>query len=230
MVNGKIGKQLIKIATYNIHHCADGIDNVASVIRNMDADIVGLQEADRCNERSDRLDQPAMLAERSGMGYYGFSRAIDYRGGEYGDVILSKYPIVLFETVPLRAPGFEGRCVGHAVIDVNGVMVDHFNTHLSYENKNVRADQFRSLKKMLKISRRFILTGDFNVDDLNEFDVIDAKVRINRKDRPFITYPSSNWSIDNILMSDGFEEVNARTVVKSYSDHYALLAEAYMNI
>ena len=215
----------MKIATYNIHHCADGIDNVASVIRDMNADIVGLQEADSCNGRSNGLDQPALLAERTGMKYYRFARSIDFRGGGYGNVILSRYPIISYETIPLESLKYEKRSVGHAVIDVNGTLIDHFNTHLSYEAKEPRDIQFKAIAQMLKkAGRYYILTGDFNTDDMREFEVLCANIAINREDRRFISFPGYHSAIDNILLSGGFSEVSAEMITRSYSDHYALSA------
>lgn len=218
-------KNAFRIATYNIEHAAAGEKNVAAVLRELNAGVVGIQEVDLCNSRSGGRDQPALLADLSGMPYYRFAPAIDFRGGAYGTLILSRYPVASFEVVPLDAEGYEGRSVGHAVLDIEGTRVDFFNTHLSYENSGVRARQFGALAELLKPCRRFILTGDFNVEDLDEYAVLGAAVAINRKERVIGSFIANDAPIDNVLLSAGFAEIAAGRLPAVASDHYPVWAE-----
>ena len=223
-------KKTIRIATYNIQHAMTGEATIAAVLRGLDADVAGVQEVDFCNTRSGGRDQPALLAGLSGMPYYRYTNAVDFRGGGYGTLILSKHPILTYETIPLPSGNFEPRAVGHAVLDMDGTRVDFFNTHLSYEDGAPRAEQFKTLAALLRPCRRYILTGDFNVDDLGEFAPVGAALVVNRKERVIGSFIESDAPIDNILFSAGFAEVEAGRVEQAGSDHYPVFATVTMDV
>lgn len=215
----------MKIASYNIQHAAKGIDAVAEILKQVDADIVGIQEVDYLNTRSGGADQPKLIAEAAGYPYYRFTRAIDYRGGQYGTMIMSKYPIVSFTVKGLASGTEESRSIGHAVLDVDGTEVHFFNTHLSYESLSLRTGQFEAISKMLSDCRHYVLTADFNTQDFSEFGVLAAPLMINRKGSRHVTFPGGSSAIDNIILSDCFTEISAGTIVSDASDHYILFAE-----
>lgn len=221
----------IRIGSYNIKHAADAklnLKTIAKVITDNNLDIVGIQEVDLRTRRSNGIDQPRMLAEYADMPYYVFVRGIDYQGGQYGTLILSKYPIVSSEVIPLESWDKEGRALGHAVIDLGGFQFDFFNTHLSYEDKALRTEQFFEVSEKTDLCKNFILTGDFNTSDFTEFTVIGANL-INNAARWYPTFPGGNSAIDNIVYTDCFKEISSGTVTQSYSDHYMLWAEFEIN-
>ena len=215
----------LRIATYNIKHAAEGETSIAEVIKAMGADIVGVQEVDYLNTRSGGRNQPKLIADAAGMPYYKFTRAIDYKGGQYGTLILSKYPITEYETVQLYSGGNEGRAVGHAVIDVNGIRLDFFNTHLSYEATDVRLTQLEKIGELTSGCRRFIVTADFNSAAFAEFEPVGATYMVNFFGRELVTFPSKGSAIDNILLSDGIEPGDCGTVTESFSDHRPLWSD-----
>ena len=221
----------IKIGSYNIKHAADAklnLKTIAKVITENDLDIVGIQEVDLRTRRSNGIDQPRMLADAANMPYYVFVRGIDYQGGQYGTLILSKYPIISSEVIPLESWDKEGRALGHAVIDIEGFKFDFFNTHLSYEDKTLRGLQFAEVAEKTKACESFILTGDFNTADFTEFTVVGGNL-INNAARWYPTFPGGNSAIDNIVFTDRFKEITSGTVTQSYSDHYMLWAEFEIN-
>jgi endonuclease/exonuclease/phosphatase family metal-dependent hydrolase len=87
----------LKVMAYNIHHCR-GMDDVvdaariAGVIAAVDPDVVSLQEVDVGVRRSGQVDQVAEIARLTGL-HGEFGKARDYDGGEYGQAILSRWPI-----------------------------------------------------------------------------------------------------------------------------------------
>ncbi len=217
----------LRIGSYNIKHAADAnlnLNTIAKVIKDAKLDIVGVQEVDYRTKRSNYIDQPRALAEAAEMPYYVFVHAIDYQGGEYGTLVLSKYPIISSEVIPLESWDKEARALGHAVIDVNGRQIDFFNTHLSFEDKSLRGLQFFEISEKTDACKDFILTGDFNTADFSEFRVLGGNL-INNDVRKYPTFPGGNSAIDNIVYSDCFKETKSGTVIKSYSDHYMLWAE-----
>ena len=52
----------IVLATFNIKHGAEGLENVAAAIRDVSPDIIGLQEVDVFGERSGYVDEVQELA------------------------------------------------------------------------------------------------------------------------------------------------------------------------
>ena len=87
----------LRVLTYNIHH-GEGVDGrldlarIARVISAAEPDIVALQEVDRLVQRTDSCDQPAELARLTKM-HVAFGPNIDLQGGQYGNAVLSRFPI-----------------------------------------------------------------------------------------------------------------------------------------
>ena len=195
------------------------------MIKNARLDICGIQEVDLGTSRVNGADQPALLAAAAGMEYYRFTRSIDYRGGEYGTLILSHYPIEEFTATKLYSGEKEGRAVGHAVINVNGRRIDFFNTHLSYESRELRRVQFGELRGMLDDCGTYILTADFNTEDFGEFDALGYGALVNNRANRLVTFPGASTAIDNIVVSADIKPGACGTVRESHSDHYMLWSE-----
>ncbi|MFO7906871.1 MAG: endonuclease/exonuclease/phosphatase family protein, partial [Pirellulaceae bacterium] len=70
------------------------------VINAVNPDVVALQEVDAGTQRTDRVDQPAVLARLSNM-HVVFGGNIRYQGGDYGNAVLSRFPILRHENHPL---------------------------------------------------------------------------------------------------------------------------------
>lgn len=217
----------LRVASFNIKYGANAeldLGKIADIIKENDLDIVGIQEVDYKTTRSNGVDQPAVIAEKAGMNFYQFYRCIDYRGGQYGTLILSKHPIEQIRIYPLESGNKEARTLGYAKINVGGTAVDFFNTHLSYESKELRAQQIEQIRQIVSACDSFILTGDLNTSDFSEFDSLGGTL-ISRADRAFATFPSSNTAIDNIIFSERYTEKSAGMYETSYSDHNLLWAE-----
>lgn len=215
----------LRIGSYNIQHGAlasGDLTLIGDVIKNARLDICGIQEVDLGTARVNGADQPALLAAAAGMEYYRFTRSIDYRGGEYGTLILSHYPIEEFTATKLYSGEKEGRAVGHAVINVNGRRIDFFNTHLSYESRELRRVQFGELRGMLDNCGTYILTADFNTEDFGEFDALGYGALVNNRANRLVTFPGASTAIDNIVVSADIKPGACGTVRESHSDHYML--------
>lgn len=219
----------LRVASYNIKNGA-GVNHEMSLLadhfKDLDLDIVGLQEVDIGTSRAKKLDTLKLLAEAAGYPYYAFTKAINTGGGEYGTAILSRYPIVHHESVLLEtASGYEQRAYGHAVIEINGANVHFFNTHLSYEKTEIRTPQMAQLAAATASCRGYILTADFNTANLSEFKVFGDAVITN--EGKYATYPSSSSAIDNIILESGWEIVDSGMLPSDKSDHNLLWAEIH---
>ncbi len=167
-------KNRITLLTYNIRHGAPynsdviNLNNIAAVIKQSKAEVIALQEVDVNTTRSsnieDQIDQAKKLAELLDMEYY-FSKSIDYKGGEYGNAILSKYPLTnkrRFE-LPMPVPQ-EQRSVALATVTLpNGKTFEFGATHFDVAAN--RMDQAQFLNEMSRtLNKPLFIGGDYNAD------------------------------------------------------------------
>lgn len=164
----------IRIATYNIHKCIGldrrvSVDRIGRVLRELDADVVALQEVVIERERSRRRkhsDQAELLGEITGLQSI-VGAAIDRPGHVYGNVVLSRLPIVGFENFDISASRREPRACIRVDIALDGGQVIHvYNTHFGTSHPE-RVEQSKLLVEsgILEGSHpehAQVLAGDFN--------------------------------------------------------------------
>ncbi|WP_192350107.1 endonuclease/exonuclease/phosphatase family protein [Algoriphagus sp. Y33] len=232
----------IKVLSYNIHHSNPpsrpdliDLDAIAKVIKESEAEVVGLQEVDVFTSRSGSdLHMAKELAELVGMPYFYFSKGIDYQGGEYGTAILSKYPLSDTKTVLLPAEeGTEQRTISLATVTLEeGVRFQFANTHLDFSSAT------NSLSQAEKIGEYFseetspiILVGDFNsTPDSAPIRLLDGSFTRTCKNDCAPTIPVINpkKTIDFIMYrgAEDFAVKSHRVIQETYaSDHLPVLAE-----
>jgi endonuclease/exonuclease/phosphatase family metal-dependent hydrolase len=92
-----MGHSVVRVATYNIHKCR-GMDRrvrpdrIVSVLREVDADIVALQEVVSIEGAKPEDDQARFVAEELGY-HFAFGENRRHNGGRYGNVLLTRFPI-----------------------------------------------------------------------------------------------------------------------------------------
>jgi endonuclease/exonuclease/phosphatase family metal-dependent hydrolase len=160
----------LRVLTYNIHHGegTDGkldLDRIAAIIRNARPDIVALQECDENTARTGQVDQPQVLADKTGM-HMAFGANIAFQGGRYGNAVLSRFPIARSQNhlLPSLKDG-EQRGALEIELDCEGRKLILIATHL-----DSRRDDQERLQSAEFINRRFtgeehppaILAGDLN--------------------------------------------------------------------
>lgn len=161
-------KKKLTLMTYNIHHGAPAdpdvinLENIANVIRKSGAEIIALQEVDVKTDRSHKIDQAKALAELLDMNYY-FSKSIDYKNGDYGNLILSKYPLSNKRSLelPMTVPG-EKRSLAIATVELpNGKTIEFGSTHFDLQDS--RIDQAKFLNQLsLESKKPMFIGGDYN--------------------------------------------------------------------
>ena len=223
------GKLKLKIASYNI---AGGSYNkdlsaIAQDIIDCDADIVGIQEVDMFANRSGNIDMLGIIAEKAGFEHKLFVRAIDIKGGEYGTSIISKYPIVESEIIPLKSyeggpRKIEDRSVGKTVIDVLGHKVNFLNTHLSFEFDEAIIYHFDQVAELLAPIDSYIITADYNTNNFSLFDRFHGHRLANNSEKELLSFPSGG--IDNIVMTEDWEYSDVAIGPEGHSDHRMLYA------
>lgn len=136
---------------------------IAQQIEALEADVVLLQEVDRHRAATGYVDQPEALATQLGM-VSAFGANVRNGSQEYGVAILSRYPIVSAQNSPLpNARGRQPRGLLHAVLDVDGVEVSVFNTHLDFHADNLKGVQMgRAAQIIAEDTRPGLVGGDLN--------------------------------------------------------------------
>ena len=163
-----------RLMTYNVHRCV-GVDRkldvsrIAAVIAEHEPDIVCLQELDVGRARTGFVDQARAIADQLAMSYH-FHPAMRVEAELYGDAILTHLPERLIRSGPLPTvrgvPGLEPRGALWVAIEIDGVTLNVFNTHLGLVPREQR------LQTAALVGENWLghpdcvgptlLTGDFN--------------------------------------------------------------------
>jgi len=159
-----------RVMTYNIHH-GEGLDGkvdlerIARLIQREGADIVALQEVDKGVARTARRDLPGELARLTGFTAV-FSNNVHFQGGEYGNAILSRFPVKRWHNLHyqmLRTN--EQRGLLQAELDVHGHPLVFMTTHIDYRADDserwLNVDEIKSAASA-QAPNPVIVCGDFN--------------------------------------------------------------------
>ncbi|MCP5145453.1 MAG: endonuclease/exonuclease/phosphatase family protein [Gammaproteobacteria bacterium] len=244
------GKLELRVMTYNVHACI-GMDGrcssarIAQLIGHWRTDIVALQELDRGRPRTGGADQVREIADRLGM-YHCFLPTMEADGGEYGDAILSRWPLAVERTG--RLPVHRAREPRGAIwvsIDIRGLPVQVITTHLGL-SKVERRLQIDELLGALWLSAAqaagpVIFMGDLNATPRSQV-WRNAAARLNDVQcalpgwRPRNTWVSSHPALrlDHIFVSEDFTvESLCRPAGVDYqhaSDHLPLVADLSIDL
>ena len=227
--------------SFNTQHCLNYKERVidfsimAETIKSCGADIVGLNEMRDKGEAEYYTAQTEELSRLTGLEHFFFAKAIDVKGNNpYGNGILSRYPIISAETIPVPSPKpeereasgyYESRCLLKARLECGlTVLVIHFGLNPDEQRLAVKA-VLENLE-----SEKCILMGDFNVTPDNE---VLAPIRARMNDaaeafrEPLLSFPSDEpkIKIDYIFLSHDIDLLEADIPAIVASDHRPHTAE-----
>lgn len=157
----------IRIATYNIHRCR-GMDRrtmpsrVTEVIRELNADVVALQEVIGAGPNG--AGQAEEIGAALGMGWV-MTSVRHLRNHLFGNVILSRFPIVHHSQYDLSWRTCEARACQRADLDVGGGDALHiYNVHLGTAvlERRYQATRLAGFVHDKRIAGPKVILGDFN--------------------------------------------------------------------
>jgi endonuclease/exonuclease/phosphatase family metal-dependent hydrolase len=230
----------VRIVTYNIHRCR-GLDRrtrpdrIASVLADVDADVICLQEV--VGPGLSGMGHAEHLGAALGMGWV-MAPAREYRKHQFGNAVLSRYPIREHAQHDLSWKTCEPRCSQRVAVDVGGVGVLHvFNVHLGTAllERRYQASRLASWVHDKRISGPKLIVGDFNewsrgiAEDLlaQRLQSVDLYPHLKRRR----TYPGffPVLHLDHIYFDGGIEvrriELPRTRLSMVASDHLPLVAE-----
>ena len=227
----------VKVMSYNLHNGVNtsgtlDLEALAKVIEESGADVVGLQEVSRGWLIWGSADMLTWLSQRLDMPYF-YGPTGD---AQWGNAILSKYPIVSAENILLDLPEdmeelLLRRGYIKADIDVGGGTLTLINTHYTHigSHDTQREIQSSQIIEAWGKSATTVFMGDLNAEpDKNAIimlvnaGLIDIAAEIG--EQPINTYYSDDESqIDYIFVSDDLSYVNFNIPQTNASDHYPLV-------
>lgn len=218
----------LNIGTYNIaigQKVGYDVTPIAEDVLSKSLDVIGFQEVDCGAERSEGIDTMQLLSDATGYRYHRFYQAITVGEGAYGLGILSRYPIIQSEMIPLESGGGEQRILARATIDVDGTWIDFFVTHLTFGNNDVRDEQFQAVADIVSQHEGFVLVGDFNTRSFDEYPSFPAAGMVNNHDYSLPTFSKFGITLDNIIYSaKSWSFSKPETLDNGHSDHLMLYA------
>ncbi len=225
--------EFLKIMTFNTQHCLNyrekkiDFEIMANAIRQISPDIVGLQEMRNRGESHKYAEQVRILSELSDFEHFFFAEAIKFDGvNPYGNGLLSKYPILRTEVIPIPEPiphryngYYEARCLLKAYLSEDiTVLVCHFG---------LNPDEAEAAVKVVLENiedKRCIFMGDLNLTPESPL-LLPIRERMNDASSvfktPLLSFPSDDpiCKIDYIFVSPDIAILEADIPPIVASDH-----------
>lgn len=206
------GEGWIKVCSYNVKYLCMNRTQLIKNIKNIDADIVGLQELGYMNPTKGGDDHLTILKEATGYKYAYFTNCT----GDYGHGILSRFPIKSAEDFSYTKQFTEHRKYTRFVLDVNGTNLVYYNTHCQVQPKldngewdwSVPETHFKEITQVLyKEKGPALLTADFNLTPDRQRGIVDTNKLLPLNGMKDWTFTVKDLGVDNIY-------------IKNIADHY----------
>lgn len=222
-----------RVFTYNAHDCVgrDGVYSparIVEVLRSLDADVVGLQEItlDHAGDLIDYLEAETGMAAVDGTV---FDRGV----GRYGNLLLSRFPVLDYRLHNLSYGDREPRGLIDAIVEMAGEPCRVAVTHLGLASPE-RREQLRRLAVLLGDSdERTVLLGDFNVWLTNRpFRALQHVGFAMTRVRSYRTWPLAMLPLDRIMARGALTMSSARRhdtpQTRIASDHFPVGVDLHL--
>jgi endonuclease/exonuclease/phosphatase family metal-dependent hydrolase len=225
----------IRVASYNVHRCV-GMDGrrdpgrIARLIRELEVDVIGLQEVDSRSIGKHESAQMSVIAAATGLNALA-GPTILTTNGHYGNVLLTRWPVRKKTLIDLTFRRKEPRGAIEALLDVDGKVLRVVATHFGLSIPE-RLYQTQRLQNILRSQREDIL---FFLGDINEWI---PRSRSLRRLHHWLgrapacrTFPSHKpfLALDRIWVRPRGSLASLRTVktplARTASDHLPVVAE-----
>ncbi len=169
---GNSGKNLrvdstpLRLATYNVHRCR-GMDRrtlprrIAEVLRPLQADVIALQEVLGAGPKGHGQDEE--LGTALGMGWV-MAATRRVRGHLFGNVVMSRFPIVHHTQYDLSWKSRTPRCCQRVDLLIGSNMLHIYNVHFGtgLRERRYQAGRLATIVDNRRLRAPKIVLGDFN--------------------------------------------------------------------
>ncbi len=185
--------RLLRVGTYNVHghKGTDGkivAERTFEIVRRLHADCVALQEFVNAPAPTGEslLEHWARTLDMHGA----YAAAFDRGGEEFGNALLTRWPIIEQHAHDVSLVGYRRRVVIEVLVSVDGVTVQMMSLHLGVSPRE-RALQAQRLFELCSATRAdfHLLLGDFN--EWSRFSAVSRRLRVHFDvTRQLATFPS----------------------------------------
>jgi endonuclease/exonuclease/phosphatase family metal-dependent hydrolase len=218
-------KRSMKILTYNIRqgYSDDDLKNYdgqLDLIREVDADIVGLQESDTNRIANGNADIVRYFAEQLDLYTYFGPKTVT---GTFGIALLSKVPIENARTFYMYSEGEQTATI-EALVTVSGQTFNVYVTHLGNGGPMIQQQQ---ILEVVEGKENLILIGDFN---FRPYEQQYALTTGSLDDAWIVRWPGGNHEqgidpderIDHTFLTPGTTVEESEYIADPASDHPAM--------
>ena len=225
------------VMTYNIQSGRNlaqdrNIAHAISAIQKESPDILSLNEVQHCTELCpEGKCQAQAVAEALGYPYFHFGRSIDFMGGEYGNALLSRFPLQEVQVFPVpdipkekRDGWFESRSHLRCRLDLGGREIFTLTSHYGLSQEEIQNAVLETLRLAGETELPLIFMGDLNEKPDSPllaplFSVFTDSAE--EMEGPGFTYPSDPpcEKIDYLFHKNGIRTLKAWIPETTHSDH-----------
>ena len=238
----------LSVGSYNIYHGENkflqlqtgehiiDLKETAKTVASLGVDLCGLNEVRNQWGEEGLCNQAEAIARELGW-HYAFAKAIQIPGGEYGNALVSRYPIRSFYTLPIETTAeerdpeerYENRVLLVAEIETEEqpltVMVCHFGLRKPEKQKAV----FVVSEEMKKQLGPAVFMGDLNITPDTAFyhsltDVMKDTLPGDPRENLTFSHQKPQNKIDYIFTNDLCRTLDARVHAVGISDHRPITA------
>lgn len=237
----------MRLLTYNIHKAIGGrdrrysLDRIIAVIEAENPDLICLQEVDRDVKRTNHHDQPRALAEAVHAVGSLFQLNVKIKGGGYGNLMLTRWPMIRHHQISLRVGMKKPRGAQIAVVDTPEGPLHLVNVHLGLAEYE-RQWQLEHLMRH-HLFRESSELPTLVVGDTNDWRETLTPVLVARHGFVAVTHPRSRFrsfpaylamgSLDKAFLRGAIEVRRAHVVRSSLtreaSDHLPIVVDFHLN-
>ena len=226
----------LRVMSYNIHQGLDAdnrmdLQAISDVIAAENPDVVILNEVNRARAGNGFVDTLALISRRLDMRYV---FGANYQDGQYGNALLSRYPILAWNNIRYTRDSTEIRGILWVVVQAPGGPLAFHATHLDHVSGpgHARAEQVDQALAIWAGNARAVLLGDLNAEpdapelrDIYTAGFVDV-LAATGQDGAFTYWdPVPRRRIDYIFLTPDLSPGRAWVVPSRASDHLPVLVE-----
>lgn len=192
------GEGIIRLVSYNVgafNKYGNSIDMIAKMIKELDSDIVGLNEVDSCTTRTGLVNQAKVLAEKLGGWSHVLGTMHKHQGGLYGNAIVMSPDYKLTGKKKVALSKTNSKHETRSFVVAKNEKFVYIATHLEVNGEDARLLGAKEITEWAKENygnsdMPVILCGDMNCEP-HDAPIIQLKKDWTVLSVPDNTYPSS---------------------------------------